>query len=89
MKESKIQANIMSELEEDGWLVIRLKVASTTVSKTGTPDLLALKPDKSSGLYSAKFIEVKTDKGDTSPLQKYAIKKLREQFGFDVEVRTE
>ena len=48
-------------------------------NRNGIPDIIAVKPD------SVKFIEVKTKRNKTSPLQDYRIKELRE-LGFDVEV---
>ena len=48
-------------------------------NKAGLPDLVCMKPDE------VKFIEVKSEKGRLSEVQKYRIEELKEA-GFDVEV---
>ena len=48
-------------------------------NKAGLPDLVCMKPDE------GKFIEVKSEKGRLSEVQKYRIEELKEK-GFDVEV---
>jgi len=84
MSESKHQKNLIKQYKDDGWLVIRLRDAPTTISQTGTPDLLCLKPN-GLGDSQVKFIEVKDTGKTASKLQEYHIKKLRE-FGFDCEI---
>ena len=61
MKESEIQRKITLQLEKRGWIVVKL--IKTTMN--GIPDLMALKFGKT------VYIEVKTDKGVTSELQKF------------------
>ena len=58
--ESKYQAKLKKQYEEDGWLVIRMITATTTEIKSGVPDLLALKPN-GDGTHQIKFIEVNED----------------------------
>ena len=48
-------------------------------NKAGLPDLICMKPDK------VKFIEVKSEKGRLSEIQRYRIEELKEK-GFDVKV---
>ena len=48
-------------------------------NKAGLPDLICMKPDE------VKFIEVKSEKGRLSEIQKYRIEELKEK-GFDVKV---
>ncbi len=48
-------------------------------NKAGLPDLICMKPDE------VKFIEVKSEKGRLSEIQKYRIQELKEK-GFDVKV---
>ena len=48
-------------------------------NKAGLPDLVCMKPDE------VKFIEVKSEKGRLSEVQKYRIDELKEK-GFDVQV---
>ncbi len=75
MTETQIQAKIIDRYEKDGYMVVKL----IQTSKNGIPDLLLLKD----GI--ASFIEVKTETGRLSELQKYRIKQLEEK-GFKVEV---
>ncbi len=75
MTETQIQAKIIDRYEKDGYMVVKL----LQTSKNGIPDLLLLKD----GI--ASFIEVKTETGRLSELQKYRIKQLEEK-GFKVEV---
>lgn len=77
MKESEVQRKITLQLEKKGWVVVKL--IKTTMN--GIPDLMALKDGKT------VFIEVKTDKGVTSELQKFRHEKIRNQ-GFTVHVCT-
>ena len=76
MTEQQIQSKKIKELEEQGYYVIKL----TKTNKNGIPDLIAI-PKESDVL----FIEVKTQKGRLSPLQKYRIKEL-ESYGIKVDV---
>lgn len=76
MLESKLQSKIIKQLESDGYYVLKL----IRTNKNGIPDLLAL---KSNEVY---FIEVKSEKGVLSELQKYRINELQE-FGFKVEIK--
>lgn len=85
MSEIKYQRKVITKLEKEGWLVLRLRSVSSSISANGIPDLLALKPDSDSGKFDVKFIEVKSETGRTSKIQDYVIKKLRE-MGFDVVV---
>ena len=75
MTESKLQKKIIDDFTNRGFMVIKLIKTNTN----GIPDLLILK----NGI--AKFVEVKKPGGKISELQKYRIKKLREQ-GFDAVV---
>lgn len=78
MLEQKIQSKIIKKLEVDGWLVLKL----IKVSKSGYPDLIALKNGKT------MFIEVKQPNGVLSEIQKYRIKELTLQ-GFECKVWTD
>lgn len=62
-EEGKVQTSIIKSMEADGWYVIRL----VKTNKNGIPDLIAVKPGD-----NVQFIEVKTEKGVLSPLQKFA-----------------
>ena len=75
MTEAQIQSKIIDRYEKDGYMVVKL----IQTSKNGIPDLLLLKD----GI--ASFIEVKTETGRLSELQKFRIKQLEEK-GFKVEV---
>lgn len=75
MNESKLQKKIIDDFTNRSFMVIKLMKTNTN----GIPDLLILK----NGI--AKFVEVKKPGGKISELQKYRIKKLREQ-GFDAVV---
>jgi Holliday junction resolvase-like predicted endonuclease len=75
MTEAQIQAKIIDRYEKDGYMVVKL----IQTSKNGIPDLLLLKD----GI--ASFVEVKTETGRLSELQKFRIKQLEEK-GFKVEV---
>jgi Holliday junction resolvase len=76
MKESQIQSKIIRSLESDGWYVIKI----IKCNRNGCPDLIALKPNE------VYFVEVKTEKGRLSELQKYRIEEL-ESKGFKVDVK--
>ena len=73
MKESEVQRKIILQLEKRGWVVVKL--IKTTMN--GIPDLMALKDG------STVFIEVKTETGKVSELQKYRHEQLKKQ-GFTV-----
>jgi len=75
MTEAQIQAKIIDRYEKDGYMVVKL----IQTSKNGIPDLLLLKDGV------ASFVEVKTETGRLSELQKFRIKQLEEK-GFKVEV---
>jgi len=66
MKESQLQTKIKDRLTKYGWFVTKLKATSTN----GIPDLLCIKRGR------IAFLEVKTDDGVVSELQKYMIDKL-------------
>ena len=76
MREQKIQAKRIKELEAAGYYVIKL----TNTNKNGIPDLIAL-PKGADVL----FVEVKTADGKVSSLQEYRHKELK-SHGFKVEV---
>jgi len=65
--EGKIQSKITKHLERYGYFVIKL----LRTTKNGIPDLMAIHKE-----YDMLFVEVKTEKGILSPLQKVRIKKL-------------
>ena len=72
MKESVYQKKIIDKYTKDGYFVLNL----IKTNKNGIPDLLCLKKGE-----EPIFIEVKTDKGVVSELQKYRIKELN-NLGF-------
>lgn len=69
MKESFIQSKIIKDLEAAGWMVVKL----IQTNKNGIPDLLCLKNKET------VFIEVKSEKGIVSELQKYRHRQLAQQ----------
>ena len=71
--ESKIQKQIIDYLEKDNWIVVK----TIRLNDSGYPDIFAFRNGKT------LFIEVKSEKGVLSELQKHRINKLRQQ-GFDV-----
>jgi len=73
MLESAIQRKIILELEKSGWLVVKL----IQTNKNGIMDLMALRNGE------AVFLEVKSENGKQSELQKYRQKKIEAQ-GFRV-----
>jgi Holliday junction resolvase len=77
MRESEIQSKIIKYLESEGWLVVKI----IQTNKNGWPDLQAHKFGKTI------FIEVKSETGKVSELQKYRLKKLQEQ-GFKTIIAT-
>jgi len=68
MRESQIQSQIIHWLEKEGWLVVKI----IQTNKNGWPDLQIHK------LGVTIFIEVKSEKGIVSELQKYRHKQLTE-----------
>jgi Holliday junction resolvase len=77
MTEQQNQSNIIKRLEAAGWYVLKL----VKTNKNGIPDLVALKYN------DVFFVEVKTEKGVLSELQKYRIQELK-NLKFKVEVKT-
>ena len=71
--ESKIQKQIIDYLKKDNWIVVK----TIRLNDSGYPDIFAFRNGKT------LFIEVKSEKGVLSELQKHRINKLRQQ-GFDV-----
>ena len=72
MRESQIQSQIIHWLEKEGWLVVKI----IQTNKNGWPDLQIHK------LGVTIFIEVKSEKGIVSELQRYRHKQLTEQGFF-------
>jgi Holliday junction resolvase len=79
MTEQQIQSKKIKELEDQGYYVIKL----TKTNKNGIPDLIAIPKDS-----DVLFIEVKSEKGKLSPLQKYRIMEI-ENHGVKVDVHRE
>jgi|694.fasta_scaffold03337_4 hypothetical protein len=77
MKEADIQFQIIKYLEKIGWYPVKI----IQTNKNGWPDLQAL-----SGGHCV-FIEVKSEKGIVSELQKYRHKQLAKQ-GFHTIITT-
>jgi len=73
MKEQHYQKKISDSLTKEGWYVIKL----IKTNKNGIPDLLALKENE-----LPMFIEVKTEKGVLSEIQKYRLSELNDK-GFN------
>ena len=73
--ESKIQAQVIRQLKDSGYLVVKIGLCSLP----GFPDVMAPKGG------AVKFIEVKRAGEKPTLLQEYRHRQLREQ-GFDVEV---
>jgi len=71
--ESKLQKRIISQLESEGFLVLKVILCN----KSGWPDLQILKNKKS------VFIEVKDKGEEAEPLQVFRHETLRDQ-GFNV-----
>lgn len=67
--ESKIQAKIIKQLKSDGYLVVK----TIMLNESGYPDIFAFKNGKT------LFVEVKSEKGKLSELQKYRIEQLQKQ----------
>jgi Holliday junction resolvase len=76
MSEQQIQSKIIKQLEADGWYVLKIIKSN----KNGIPDIVAFRNNE------FQFIEVKTEKGVLSELQKYRIKELQD-LGFKVYVK--
>ncbi len=68
MLESKIQKKIIDKLKKDGFFIIKIIRANIS----GIPDILAIKNGK------VFFIEVKTDNGKLSEIQKHRIQQIKE-----------
>lgn len=64
--ESKIQSQIINFLESEKWIVVKTIV----LNRSGYPDIFAFKDS------IALFVEVKSEKGILSELQKYRIESL-------------
>jgi len=75
--ESKIQKKIITELEKRGYFCVKL----IKTNKNGVPDLLVCKDN------DYFFVEVKTEKGKLSELQKCRIKEMKLK-GIEVKVWT-
>lgn len=72
MKESQLQTRIVKKLKDHGWFVTKLISTSTP----GICDLMAIRNG------SVIMLEIKTDKGVVSELQKYMIEKLNKMGVF-------
>jgi Holliday junction resolvase len=70
-KESTIQRKIIKALTASGHYVIKL----IQTNKNGIPDLLVIKPRG-----EVYFIEVKSESGKLSPLQKHRIQELSNYY---------
>lgn len=67
MTEAQLQAKIAKRLREHGWFVTKLIQTSTN----GIPDLMAIRKGH------VIFLEVKSEKGVVSELQKHVIASLQ------------
>lgn len=67
--ESKIQKKIITQLEAQGFFVVKL----IKTNRNGIPDLLAVKESRTI------FIEVKQEHGKLSEIQRYRINELRKK----------
>jgi Holliday junction resolvase-like predicted endonuclease len=72
MKESQIQSQIIHWLEKDGWYVVKI----IQTNKNGWPDL------QIHAFGVTIFIEVKSENGKLSELQKYRHKQLQDKGFF-------
>jgi hypothetical protein len=72
MRESQIQHQIIKWLEANGWLVVKI----IQTNKNGWPDL------QIHAIGVTIFIEVKSEKGKLSELQKYRHKQLQDKGFF-------
>ena len=77
MTEQQIQKKITTQLEKDGYLVLKI----IKCNKSGYPDLIAVKQN------DTLFVEVKRPKGRLSELQKVRIADMK-QRGINVVVWT-
>tara|TARA_Y100001938_G_C7794855_1_gene284278 strand:+ start:106 stop:345 length:240 start_codon:yes stop_codon:yes gene_type:complete len=75
MTEQDIQKKRITQLESEGYYVIKLM----KTNKNGIPDIIAIKPG------DILFSEVKTKNGKLSQLQQYRLNELKE-YGFKTEV---
>lgn len=73
--EKALQTKILKHLEKEGWIVVK----TIGLNKNGYPDIFSFKRR------TAIFIEVKSDIGKASELQKYRIEQLKKE-GFEAEV---
>lgn len=71
--ERKIQKQIIDYLKKDNWIVVK----TIRLNDSGYPDIFAFRNGKT------LFIEVKSEKGVLSELQKHRINQLHQQ-GFEV-----
>ena len=72
MKESQLQTKVSKKLKDHGWFVTKLISTSTP----GICDLMAIRKGV------VIMLEIKTDKGVVSELQKYMIEKLNKMGVF-------
>lgn len=77
MTEQQIQKKITTQLEKDGYLVLKI----IKCNKSGYPDLIAVKKN------DTLFVEVKRPKGKLSELQKVRIEDMKKR-GINVVVWT-
>ena len=77
MTEQQIQKKITTQLEKDGYLVLKI----IKCNKSGYPDLIAVKEN------DTLFVEVKRPKGRLSELQKVRIEDMKKR-GINVVVWT-
>jgi|APGre2960657404_1045060.scaffolds.fasta_scaffold177077_2 Holliday junction resolvase len=75
--ESKIQSKIITQLQKEGWLCVKL----IKTNCNGIPDLVCFRNGET------KFIEVKQPNGKLSVIQKYRKDEIEKQ-GFAVHVWT-
>jgi hypothetical protein len=75
--ESKIQSKIITQLQKEGWLCVKL----IKTNCNGIPDLVCFRNGET------KFIEVKQPNGKLSVIQKYRKDEIEKQ-GFTVHVWT-
>ena len=73
ISEQKIQSKIINHLKNDGWIALK----TIKLSASGYPDIIALRNK------ITLFVEVKSEKGILSELQKHRINELSLQ-GFKV-----
>jgi len=78
MLESKIQSKIIKQYEAEGYFVLKIIKSN----KNGIPDLLVCKNGE------AFFVEVKSEKGCLSEIQKFRINEL-EKHGMKTLVKNE